>query len=588
MGSFLNLLLAGTFCAGLYGQALQLDRIVNAVDEDAPIGSGSVATIRGRFPVGAACTAPLGELSLCDVKVTVDDVEVPLLSVDSKRVTLLVPRRYGPISVLVHAAGEEASIPAELLPASVTPFRDAGLVKATGADDATIGLSRPARPGETVFVYATGCGIAPDLAALAPDQQPTEPYPAPGLDVSRLHFADGSTTDVAATGTFLPAVPGTCVYALQIPESTPTGIATFEAGLWGVTNKIAQVPIADGKTVGGTLRAPAFMLSDEQPRALDTIVGTVSSEAGVRDITRSPNNHFLVDASGDATIALAGEGWEQYHNTVAVDGNVALDLPMLPRLVYTDVRGDYDRETRTWSNAGWYDPLWEAWRGSTTGGEVSLLTILRALGVNATNTSCRESTFTWPQGAIIPVYIDPNRQPFYDEQGNIMLGATSGPKPGVDAIKEMLQDYTAKTGRQFDLRQEPLEKITYNNGKRDVEVYNGIYIQFVPSSELAGAAGRTGVFPNDAHHDLGTKPCGPITGAIISIDYTSGYYSSLGNGVGAHEFSTAVGYGASGRVPFTTDNLGPASRSVWSTRDTDGRRMLEYLGPQIPLEKFGN
>jgi hypothetical protein len=64
------------------------------------------------------------------------------------------------------------------------------------------------------------------------------------------------------------------------------------------------------------------------------------------------------------------------------------------------------------------------------------------------------------EGAIIPVYIDPNGQPFFDERGNLLLGATSAPKSGVDAIREMIAAHAEKTGQRFELRGEPLAAIS--------------------------------------------------------------------------------------------------------------------------------
>jgi hypothetical protein len=474
----------------------------------------------------------------------------------------------------------------DVAPAAVSLFSERGLVTAQDVDGREIGLSRPARPERAVTVYATGCGVTTDLEALAPGAWFTAPSPVPDLDVSRVRLADGSTIAVPVRGYFVPESPGVCAYEFTVPR-VPTGIAVLEAGLWGVTST-AELPVATGSSVGGTLRAPGFTMSDGKVRTLDTIVGRVTSDAGSWSLTRSPNDHFLVDASGSATITLSGDGWERFERTVPVGAGVALDLPMIPYLIYPDVKGDYDRETRTWSNAGWTDPRSGLWQGVTTGGEVSLLTMLRALGVNASNPACREGTMTWPIGATIPVYIDPSQQPFYDEQGRLLLGATSGPKAGVDAIKEMLLDYADKTGRRIDLRSEPFERITYSTPLTyNALMYNGVYIRFVPSSELPpGYAAAVAVYPNYGHF-AGLPPCTPITGALISITNTAGYYHDLGHGFGAHEFSTAVGYGVSGRVPFASDNLGWGARSVWSARDLDGRRMMEHLGPNVDLARYG-
>lgn len=494
------------------------------------------------------------------------------------------------LSVTVRGGGASASASVDVAPAAVTLFSERGLVKAQDVDGREIGLSRPARPERAVTVYATGCGVTTDLEALAPGAWFTAPSPVPDLDVSRVRLSDGSAVAVPVRGYFVPEIPGVCAYEFTLP-SVPTGIAVLEAGLWGVTST-AELPVAAGTSVGGTLRAPTFTMSDGKVRTLDTIVGRITSDAGSWSLTRSPNNHFLVDASGNATIKLSGDGWERFERTLPVGEGVALDLPMIPHLIYPDVKGDYDRETRTWSNAGWTDPHSGLWQGVTNGGDVSLLTMLRALGVNASNPACREGTMTWPIGATIPVYIDPSRQPFYDERGRLLLGATSGPKAGVDAIKEMLRDYADRTGRRIDLRSEPtapVERITYSTPLNPIAImYNGVYIQFVPSSELPpGYAAAVAVSPNYAHYAIGTLPCTGITGALISITNTMGYYNDLGNGAGAHEFSTAVGYGVSGRVPFATDNLGYYARPAWSPRDLDGRRMMEHLGPNVDLARYG-
>jgi uncharacterized protein (TIGR03437 family) len=75
----------------------------------------------------------------------------------------------------------------------------------------------PAAPGETVFIYGTGCG--PTNPALIPGLVPTEAASLVRLPVVTI---GGAGATVISAG-ILPGVAGVYQIAVQVPANTPDG-----------------------------------------------------------------------------------------------------------------------------------------------------------------------------------------------------------------------------------------------------------------------------------------------------------------------------------------------------------------------------
>jgi uncharacterized protein (TIGR03437 family) len=75
----------------------------------------------------------------------------------------------------------------------------------------------PAAPGETVILYATGCG--PTNPVLIPGQVPAEAYNLAALPQATI----GGIAATITSGTVVPGSPGMYQFNIQVPQSAPKG-----------------------------------------------------------------------------------------------------------------------------------------------------------------------------------------------------------------------------------------------------------------------------------------------------------------------------------------------------------------------------
>jgi len=181
--------------------AYSSDSILNGADfAPGPFAPNSFVTIFGTdlsyytasLPQGTTMTALPYELG--NVRVYVNNYSAPLIYVCPTQINLLVPGNLKPGTVPLYVVRQSVRGPDAMItlaPAAPQLFATGdGRVIAQHADYSLITADSPARPEETIVVYAAGLG-------------PTEPNPAPGEFPAYPYQIAGSLT-VSLDGSALP------------------------------------------------------------------------------------------------------------------------------------------------------------------------------------------------------------------------------------------------------------------------------------------------------------------------------------------------------------------------------------------------
>jgi uncharacterized protein (TIGR03437 family) len=180
------LVLAAVFAAQARGAApsYSADSIVNSANfAPGPLAPNSIVTLFGKNLAWSAAVMSEQQASsgilpnvLADTRVYVANYVVPLLYVSPTQINFLIPGNLRPGKVTVRVARQGVTGPSvyvTLVDAAPQLFQSAdGYIIAQHADWSLITAAAPAAPGETVVLYAVGCGK-------------TQPNPDPGTIPAR-------------------------------------------------------------------------------------------------------------------------------------------------------------------------------------------------------------------------------------------------------------------------------------------------------------------------------------------------------------------------------------------------------------------
>jgi uncharacterized protein (TIGR03437 family) len=585
----------------------QITSIVNGASYQQQVSEGSLATIFGSNFATAPCgatTLPFPQ-TLCDVSVDADGQRLPVIFANQNQVNFQLP--YGPgarnIKVIKNDV-ESNKVPVDVLarapgifmystatPEGKVQFRN--LASALLGDYSLHGATNPVNLGtfnlhSSIALYLNGMGTPVD--GVAPALGNPAPVPLDGSQL--LHVRD---VDVYINGAKVPQeskvfngyAPGLIIHQLNIvpPSGTPSGANTVRVCTQDATPVCSQdVTVFMSNTndyVVGNLSDPGLM-SDKKARSLDNVAGTAKSDAGTNAV-RVSNGNYLAPAKGTVELAFGGNSdWESYKDTVTTTGGATVvpPVPAFPHVTYTDVKGDYNRNTREWTNVSYIDPVFKDWRGAAGGGEVKLFDLVQYLATNGTNPDCAEELHMWERkDEPIKIYLDATGEPTYDPvTGGICPTYCSGldPAKAVRGTDILLQELNASPGRGGPT----FERIDHDPLKADE---HGITVKF--SDDLpAGWGGASGILP----YGRDSRACGPITSVETSILVRAGSIPSVA-AIGRHEIlGRGAGYGTSMTgilSPFYSDNAKGYVND--SARDLDGRKLVEFLGYGVDLVKYG-
>jgi len=219
--------------------------IVNAANyapAPTPLVPGALVSLFGWNLADISATAPALPLprELAGVKVLVGGIEAPLVSVSAgaefDQISFQVPVEAAGLSYadVVVLSGGAFSAPEGIAIAPAVPalftrnWQGTGVVAALHADYAELTPERPARPGDTVLLYATGLGeVSPaQVSGQAPTALSRLVAPVEVLIAGRA-----ARTDFAGLA---PRYAGLYQLNVVVPAGTPTGDASVEIIVGGV------------------------------------------------------------------------------------------------------------------------------------------------------------------------------------------------------------------------------------------------------------------------------------------------------------------------------------------------------------------
>ncbi len=228
-------------------KSVSIDSIANEASLRPLLAAGARTIIRGRFPLtqvpegSDACSADPSSVlpaALCGVKVSINGVDLPLLSVHSSSVRFLLPRDLGPAQLQVTVDDTLSATKAiEIIPAAPGLYRtETGLLAATNAEGTAHDLAAPiltdTEEHRSITIRATGAGLSSELSVPIGSPVPgdtTYQVPTPDtLSLDGVQLADGSVLSASVP----PGTIGLWQYTIKLPELTP-GRHKLEFCLWG-------------------------------------------------------------------------------------------------------------------------------------------------------------------------------------------------------------------------------------------------------------------------------------------------------------------------------------------------------------------
>lgn len=581
--------------------------VVNSASYASGVSGGSLATIIGTglsdhdslSEPGCAITSPFPTM-LCGVQVRVDGMLAPLLYIGSSQINLQVPYAVGTHQVVV-VNNAQQSIPFSLSVLDRSPgiftystLNNDGTVNFRNLAAAELGdysVHSPTNPvmlgtpslQSYLTLYVTGLGV--------PSSGSPPPLGTPAAGAVPV----GSVT-VFVNGNALPAssvlyagyAPGSIIQQINIlpPPTTPSGATTVRVCTDTTTcsNDVTVFMTTTPNYLALNFTHPGSM-SDGMTRTLDTITGSITSDTGTMPLTVNQDGNSLTPARGNTTIGTNGNTeWESYTNTTTVNGPTTLpNIIAFPNVQYptTDVKGDYDRTTRTWTNIGYNDPIF-GWTGATNGGTVTLLEMTDYLSTNGYNSACTDITVAFTRAdQPLKIFIDPTNQPYYNPTPNaigqnvLLPAGTTLPNAiaGSDIVWQQLLASPAHGGPTF-------QQLTENPVAAGID---GIYFQF--SNDLPPGYGGTTI--DQPSGSGNSRPCLPIANAT-SISVTMWGDTAGVAATARHEvLGRAVGYAWHNSSPFGTDNMAALESGTDTARDLDGRKIQQALGPGVDISRYG-
>ena len=476
-----RLLISAAIAAGLSSAQAQtptIASVVNSASFASDVAEGSLASIVGDSLSLDTCVAsviPYPE-DLCGVSVTADGQKLPLLYTSPTLINFQLPYGTGERNITVHRQGiDSMSATVDVLPQAPGIFvynttnddgtlnvRDIGISQ---LEDYTLqGPSNPVFLGKNALIlYVNGLGI-PDDGSAPPLGSPSPLSPllhTPGVDV----FVNGNklpANDVPFAG-YSPTLIVDTV-AILLPDDLPTGANNVKICAGNVCSPEVTVFMTNTKDyLAGNISSPGTM-SDGKDRKLESIVGFANGQP----MKINKDGNYLVPAQGTVDVSLAASSdWESYKDTFTANGStLAPQIKAFPHIVYTDVKGDYDRNAHAWSNTSYIYPLTQQWRGTPGGGDVTLLDMVHYLATNGTNPACMETVLMWERAdEPIKIYLDPSNQPYFDPVtgGNTNQFPSANPISGVDVLWQELATSPSRGGPTFQRVNQPLD-ITKEHG----------------------------------------------------------------------------------------------------------------------------
>jgi len=215
--------------------AYSADSIVHsATNRPGPFAPNTIATIYGTdLAYSTLAPAPKDNVvpnRAAGVQVLANGSPVPLLYVSPGQINLLIPASLveGSLELRVVREGTAGAAVKLRLDALAPGLyqRDANTVLASHADDSAVTAEQPARPGETVTLYATGLGYT--VMRLADDQVPVlSDVPASGMAIQRAAdlrvLLNGQPLDASAVlyAGLCPGYAGLYQVKVALPAEAP-------------------------------------------------------------------------------------------------------------------------------------------------------------------------------------------------------------------------------------------------------------------------------------------------------------------------------------------------------------------------------
>ena len=544
-----RLLASASLAAGLgfaSAQTPTITSIVNSASAATDVAEASIASIVGENLSADACVAiviPYPQ-DLCGVSVTADGQKLPLLYTSPTLIYLQMPYGTGTHNLMVKNGGQAStSTPVNVKPQApgVFVYNTANPDGTTNAKNLAIGLldeatlqspTTPVWPGKnTLTLYVNGLGKSTDAGQLPLGM--TAPL-SPPLHTAGVQVYVNGTQLPSSSVTFAGYAPTLIIdeVAITPPDNLPTGANSVKICAGDVCSPEVTVFMTNTRDyLAGNISSPGTM-SDGKDRKLESIVGFANGQP----MNVNKDGNYLVPVQGTVDISLAASSdWESYKDTFTANGStVAPTIKAFPHVVYTDVKGDYDRNAHGVVECSYIYPPTQQWRGTPGGGDVTLLDMVHYMATNGTNPSCAEIVDMWMRyDEPLKIYFDPTGQPFFDPVtgGNTMQFPSDNPISGVEILWNELVQHAAAQHFNVSIN------LFFN-----LSTEHGINFKFEDPEKMAGFGGLTAAYP----FAIDETACSPIIGASMTIDRTSG--SRIGvAAVGRHELlSRAVGYGASG------------------------------------------
>jgi uncharacterized protein (TIGR03437 family) len=307
------------------------------------------------------------------------------------QINALTPKFPGTYNLAVQNGSATTSTKLTTLSDSIGVYANNHLGATINQNGTIHWYDNPAKSGDIVSVYANGGGPVTSTQDLGTYTLYNTAMPT--VTVS----TPGGTFPVTVTYAGKhPLYEGLWQYNIRLPSNLPTGAVKVHFALNGNTDDTELLIAPDNNVVGGVITNPGIM-SDGVIRKQSSFTATSTSDLGSNAFLISDNGNYVATALGKTTLSLIGNGvWENYTDTMTVNAPTILpNIPGFPHIVYNDVKGDYNRDTRVWTNTSYYDPLFLQWRGTPGGGQVTLFDMVHYLATNEQNPACMEIVNMW-------------------------------------------------------------------------------------------------------------------------------------------------------------------------------------------------
>lgn len=223
----------------------EAEGVVNAASGRPELSPGGLASIYGLgFSMASSMESAGGARQFRGFSVLVNGVAAPVLAVgrarDLEQANIQIPLETRPGAAAIEIRNGEMAWRVSgivIAPASPGIFESGGRAAALHADGRPVNDRHPARPGEVVAVYLTGCG-PPDG-----NVQTGEPGPAPPVRLaSDVRVTIGGLASRVDFAGYAPGLLGVCQIHAEIPPLAP-GDAILRIVVGGASSNAVRLPV---------------------------------------------------------------------------------------------------------------------------------------------------------------------------------------------------------------------------------------------------------------------------------------------------------------------------------------------------------